>query len=166
MRRADVMRVIKGNIWDYHKNDTTLRPSNPYYSGCAVVVTTNGEIRKDGKAVMGAGIALQAAQRFPYLSLSLAEGLRAHGNVVHYFPSYNIITFPTKYDWRMPSDLSLIERSAVQLASFLLMEDYAYLRVIMTKPGCGHGKLSWPQVEPILTRHLFYLGERVRIIEP
>jgi hypothetical protein len=157
------MQLIKGNIWDYHRYGPT---DKPFSEACAVVVTTNDVIKKDGRAVMGAGIALQAAQRFPDLPLLLADGLKKYGNQLLYYPNWNLFTFPTKYDWKMPSDLALIERSAIQLASFLLQEDYAYLRVIMTKPGCGHGKLSWAQVEPILNRHLFYLGERVRVIEP
>lgn len=157
------MKVIKGNIWDYHKQGPT---DQPYTEACAVAVTTNGMIRKDGRAVMGAGIALQAAQRFPNLPLALADGLKKHGNVILYYPEWNLFTFPTKYDWKMPSDIALIEQSAIHLSAFLSLPEYAYLRVIMTKPGCGHGKLSWSQVEPILARHLSFLGARVRIIEP
>jgi hypothetical protein len=157
------MISTKGNIWDYHRYGPT---DKPFSNACAVVITTNGMIRNNGHAVMGAGIALQAAQRFPDLPLLLANGLKKHGNVVLYYPNWNLFTFPTKYDWKMPSDLSLIERSCVSLAELLKRPDYAYLRVIMTKPGCGHGKLSWMQVEPILDQHLSCFGKRILVIEP
>lgn len=157
------MIIIKGNIWDYHRYGQADKPFN---DACAVVVTTNGMIRNDGKAVMGAGIALQAAQRFLELPLLLADALRKYGNQTFYYPNRNLFTFPTKYDWKMPSDLSLIEKSAIQLAEMLTRGPYSHLRVILPKPGCGHGKLSWAQVEPILDKHLSYFGEHVRVIEP
>jgi hypothetical protein len=157
------MIMIKGNIWDHHRGGPT---DKPFSDACAVVVTTNGIIRKDGRAVMGAGIALQAAQRFKDLPNLLANALRNYGNILFYYPNWNLFTFPTKHDFKMPSDLALIERSTIQLASVLVDEKYKYLRVIMTKPGCGYGKLSWNQVEPILDKHLSYFGERIRVIEP
>ena len=48
------MKEIVGDIWDYCGK-----------TGYMIGITTNGEIRKDGKAVMGKVIALQAKERFP-----------------------------------------------------------------------------------------------------
>ena len=86
-----------------------------------VCVTTNGIIRKDGTAVMGAGIAKTANQRFN-LATKLAEHLKKNGNTVCDLGEYtfktsrfHIVSFPTKQDWKDKSPLWLIERSAKQL---------------------------------------------------
>lgn len=49
----------------------------------AVGITTNGAVDRLGRAVMGRGCALQAAQRRPALPVVLGAALRARGNHVH-----------------------------------------------------------------------------------
>lgn len=58
------MRERVGNIWDYVGNPKT-----------AIVVTTNGCIDKKGEAVMGAGIARQAKERYPMTARRLGNFL-------------------------------------------------------------------------------------------
>ena len=46
------MREISGNVWDYQKN-------------AIVAVTTNGQVTKSGKAVMGRGVPPRRRGFFP-----------------------------------------------------------------------------------------------------
>ena len=62
------MREVVGDIWDYHAK------------GHWVGITTNAVTKENGEAVMGRGIALQAAQRFPLLARQLGAKLRHDGN--------------------------------------------------------------------------------------
>ena len=64
----------KGNIWEHHA------------AGGWVAIPTNGCVRRDGSAVMGAGVALQAARKFPGLAAELGQRIRAHGNIPFAFP--------------------------------------------------------------------------------
>lgn len=119
----------------------------------AICVTTNGIIRKDGTAVMGAGIALQAKQRFPGIEITIAKHLKANGNIpgiIHLNPC--IVSFPTKHDWRNDSDIILIEQSAYLLRQMIVTQNWS--KIAITKPGCANGKLQWSQVEPILDCHI------------
>jgi len=63
------------------------------------VITTNGNIKNNGEAVMGKGIALQAKERYPGLPSLLANHIKKCGNVISISPDYKIITFPTKNNW-------------------------------------------------------------------
>ena len=141
------MKLIRGNIWDS--------------KALAICVTTNGNVRSDGRAVMGRGIALQAAQRYPQLPFDLAERLNRFGNKVHSFYAYpSIITFPTKNDWRNPSDLGLIALSATQLVE--LRKDHDG-RVALPFPGCANGGLDIDTVlaiiDPILSDDKFEIWD-------
>ena len=112
------------------------------------VVTTNGQVRSDGLAVMGRGSALQAAQRFPELPRLLARRLNQHGNHVYLFPEFRLATLPTKDDWRNPSDPALIVRSLQRLIRLVDREQFH--TVAMPRPGCGNGGLTWAEVRPIV----------------
>jgi len=58
------MQEINGNIWEQ------------YDLGRWIVITTNGEVRKDGACVMGRGIAKQAADKFPDLPYTLGSTIK------------------------------------------------------------------------------------------
>jgi hypothetical protein len=100
------------------------------------VIPTNGVFvtRRGGTtlAVMGAGVARQARDRYPGLVRSFGKLLKTHGNRVHVvdlggkWDDYSkfLITFPTKHHWRDPSDLRLIETSAEQLVA--VVEAYGH----------------------------------------
>lgn len=124
----------------------------------ARVIPVNANVNSKGLAVMGKGLAKEAATRFPDLPSELGLAYRVHGIGVYLF-SYenneNIITFPTKYDWRYGSDVNLIAKSCVQMRD--LADRHRLTRIVMPKVGCGLGLLNWLDVEPILDR---YLDER------
>ncbi len=64
----------------------------------AICLTTNGFVRKDGKAVMGRGVAAQAVVRWPVLPYILGHKIRhGAGNVVQLLTEDNhrgVITLP------------------------------------------------------------------------
>lgn len=140
------MRILKSNV-------DIFRMPNSINS--AVCVTTNGMVKRDGHAVMGAGIAKQADKMFN-LSTDLGEKLRKNGNHVFYMGTitayakfYSLFTFPTKHDWRNNSDLLLIAQSAKELVAYCnrLNIHTCYLPPV----GCGLGGLDWnTQVQPVL----------------
>ena len=56
----------------------------------AVVVTTNGVIRKNGDAVLGKGQALEAKKLVPGLEHQLGEYLRRYGNRAFYMGVHRV----------------------------------------------------------------------------
>ena len=129
------MIEAQGNMWDYPADYR--------------VITTNGFVKANGECVMGRGCAKEAKTRFPKLAKELGTKIRDEGNKLFYFPSYSLLTFPVKHNWWEKADLRLIKGSAVALAAWLESEpDYAV--VVLPRPGCGNGQLSWDEVKPIL----------------
>ena len=132
------MREITGNIWD-QKTD------GPFW----VVIPCNGFWRKDGSAVMGAGVAKEAAELYPGLSSHFGNLLQRYGNKVLSLGQWGkegkfLISFPSKQHWREPSDLRLIERSCAQLYELWQRAENPYLvTVFIPHVGCGNGGLSW-----------------------
>ncbi len=115
-------------------------------------ITTNGALRFNGHAIMGAGIAQQARSRYPELESELGKFIKAHGNHV-YLLSHGFMLFPTKVHWNLNSDLDLIMRSARELVELTNTLPDAK-RVLMTRPGCGMGRLSWQVVKVAIERIL------------
>lgn len=144
------MKEIAGNIWDYYKQ------------GHWVVITTNGTVRKDGRAVMGRGVALQAAERFPGLTEKLGQHIQKYGNVLSFSPLDHIITFPVKKEWYEKASLSLIEQSARDLWDWLNQANGLPDEVYLVRPGCGNGGLAWNDVKPILKK---WLDDRFIVVE-
>lgn len=127
-----------------------------------VCITTNCTLRKDGRLVMGGGIALEAAQRFPWLPLALGEDVKRNGANVVTHTIGRTIAFPVKYDVAHPADLELIEMSTARLAYMVLKHRVFFPslpeRILIPRPGCGLGNRTWEEVRPILERHL--VGDR------
>lgn len=117
-----------------------------------VVVTTNTVIRNDGRAVMGAGIAKEAAKRFPDLPFSLANHIRRWQDRVYIY-QFPVICLPTKRNWRNPSRLDWIEKGCHDLKEVCrIIESVGDNRPVLVPPlGCGHGGLNWErQVRPVV----------------
>lgn len=135
------MQIINGDIWDFHKQ------------GYWIVIPTNIVCKQNGEAVMGAGLALEAKQRFPLLPTLLGEKIREKDtlDVVFFFNNEKIVTLPTKYHWREKSNLPLMEQGIIDLAYSKVHASPIYLPQL----GCGNGNLDWEtQVEPIMEKHL------------
>ncbi len=131
------MKIVEKDIWEAHAE------------GCTIVVPTNGSVNRLGHAVMGRGVARQAAGRFLMLARELGNRLVVEGNRVYHFRGYRLFTFPVKRVWHEMAQYDLVRRSSEQLLSFLgEMPDL--VPVYMPKVGCGNGRLRWESVEPIL----------------
>ena len=141
------MTEVKGDIWTFHE------------WGQPIVVPTNGSVNARGECVMGRGVALQAARKFPSLPRDLGARIQLTDDLrVLRFIQLNLFAFPVKFNWREAADLKLIERSACQLA--MILDDLAENRanapqtVYLPRVGCGNGRLLWKNVKPVLVRHL------------
>jgi len=139
------MLEIEGDIWEHSDAD-------------AVVITTNGALTPDGRAIFGRGVARQAAHRFPELAEKLGRLLKDQGN--HVFDLGNgIVTFPVEETpWSLP-DLRIITRSAQELRA--LADCSGWQRIIVPRPGCGGGGLAWKDVQPLLAP---WFDERFTVI--
>jgi len=144
------MRECLGDLWEQHE------------AGEWVCITTNGIIKSDGTAVMGAGVARQAADRFPDLPSKLAEYLQIHGNRVFMFPKYRVITFPTKHHWKDKSSIDLIKKSCRELMELLNTYPQHIPAVWLPRPGCKHGGLQWEEVKSAISP---LLDSRVIVID-
>jgi O-acetyl-ADP-ribose deacetylase (regulator of RNase III) len=134
----------------------------------ALVNTVNTE------GVMGKGVALQFAKKFPDMLAAYKEACKT-GEVVpgrmHVFqrgemfqPRY-IINFPTKRHWRSPSRIEDIEaglRALVQEIQRLHIHSIA-----LPPLGCGNGGLDWNEVLPKIKNALSELHDvRVLVFPP
>ncbi len=144
------MQERRGDLWAYVEQ------------GKWVTITTNGEITRSGLAVMGWGVAKEAARRFPGLRVALANQLRVYGNHVHIFPNERMLTFPVKESWREAASWELIQRSAGELVE-MVDKWVSITEVYLVRPGCGAGRLEWRQVKPLLAP---VLDDRFIVVEP
>jgi hypothetical protein len=92
-------------------------------------------------------VAKQAALRIPGLSETLGRLLSDQGNHVFYL-GHGIVSFPVEETpWSLP-DLRIIARSAQELR--VLVDRSGWQQVIVPRPGCGGGGLTWKEVQPLL----------------
>jgi hypothetical protein len=134
------MKEIDGNLWGLLNRD----------SKSSIVITTNGVIKKNGCAVMGAGLALSASIRFPQLPYELGKRLRQTGNKVYYFSEYRLYTLPTKRHFKDKSELEFVLDGCRQLKELSPPEQIVYL----PKIGCGLGQLEWNNIKLFISEIL------------
>ena len=117
----------------------------------AVCVTTNGIVKTNGEAVMGAGIAKEANIRYNVAAV-LGSKLTTRGNhcyVLGEFDHKNLVSFPTKHDWRADSSLELIEQSCRELVE--LADNNHWRVILLPMVGFGCGKLDFNTVKNMLS---------------
>lgn len=147
----------------------------------AFCITTNGFIKKDGTCVMGRGCAKQAATYWPQLPKTLGQNINDYGNVVLaallLSDGRHLLSFPVKPvsvvfngnncvkhmmnkfnigdvvpGWAALADVELIKTSAMQLLN--ITNSYSWNKVVLPRPGCGAGELSWTAVKHALDKIL------------
>jgi hypothetical protein len=138
-------------------------------------ITTNGYVKSDGSAVMGRGCAQQARDRFPGVDAYLGMLLEERGNHVHALMvaphralpvepipgTWDLVAFPVKHNWYETADIDLIGRSCGELMA-LADQNPSWHRILLPRPGCGNGQLSWERVRPRITD---LLDDRVIVID-
>lgn len=128
------MQELTGDLWSYLGRGI-------------IAITTNGSVTRDGRAILGQGVAKQAGERFLHLAVELGEAIRAGGNHVHEL-QHGLVSFPVEDSpWSLP-DLRLIGRSAQELRELADLREWPL--VMVPRPGCGGGGLSWHDVAPLL----------------
>jgi len=130
------MKEVYGDLWAYEDR-----------KGFYILITTNGFIKNNGEGVMGAGVARQAAEKYPELPRLLGQSLIRRGNVVSRLTD-QIFSFPVKHEWFRDADLKLIKKSVAELnrrASGNPKRKY-----VLPRPGCGSGNLTWTKVRPLM----------------
>lgn len=136
----------------------------------AICITTNGQYCADGRAAMGGGCARIAADRWPETSFRLGTCLKNFGTNVPFVigalderanylePKMKMIrerkykclifSFPTIDDLMDGAKLDLIRNSAQELK--ILVDRFELRGIVLGRPGCGIGALSYKDVKPIL----------------
>lgn len=143
----------------YHDGNIYLLPES---GQDACIVTTNGIVKRNGLAVMGAGTAKYCRDTFHGVDRILGEKLKG-GNHCYLLDNYEIpgrasgtfalYSFPTKHDWRDDSDIDLIRQSCQEMVR-LVYED-SIQTVYMPCPGCACGRLDYYRdVRPVLMEEL------------
>ena len=140
----------KGDLWDISYND--------YWR----VIPTNGSVNKQGLAVMGQGVALQATSRYPHLQKDLGDHLRKSGLQVLLYSDRGLVIFPVKFAWYERASMTLIEKSCGELVNYLLS---SRMKVVMPRVGCGNGGLAWNAVRPILKRNFGGISNEIVVLD-
>lgn len=129
------MQTVSDNIWDLHA------------AGYAVVIPTNTCFRGTGTAVMDAGLAKQAADRFPALPATYGKWLRGPHPEVPFAAPNRLFCLPTKRDWREVAQMDLIESGMDWLC-----QHYGEERVALPLLGAGLGQLDPDTILAYLSR--------------
>lgn len=126
--------------------------------------------------VMGAGVALQFKLRYPEMFHDYVH--RCRGGFVRPGQPYVwkaeeslfgsdsriVINFPTKDDWRNPSEYSYIESGLRWLRGYLLQSPG--LSIAIPALGCGYGGLDWKVVEGMILSALGDLEKEILLFAP
>ena len=124
--------------------------------------------------IMGKGIALQFKQQFPnnfraYVkgckdgTVQIGQLLVVEDNSLLYGKK-TIINFPTKTDWRKPSDYSYIEKGLQALVA--IIQDRQIKSIAIPPLGAGNGGLDWYKVKNLMETYLAEVDCTISICEP
>ena len=132
--------IFDQDIWDVYD-------ARKYW----IVITTNIGWKRNGENVMGAGIAKQAANRFPWLPEQYGMICKEHKEEtgVVFFEDVRLILLPTKrlnisqphLSWMNKSDPEFIRKNLLELKS-IINEDSKIKKVLMVLPGAKNGGLT------------------------
>ena len=149
------MILERGNMWDvFGYTDLFLFTSNPI-------------VNKQGLAVMGRGIALETAKRYPQIRKDFANHINSvwipDCGYLGTYDSQAIGYFMVKKHWAANADLAIIDSSITDL--LMLIEENNERgwkkRYDLNFPGIGNGKLSREEVLP----HIEVLPDNVHVWE-
>lgn len=154
-------------------------------------ITTNSIVTKGGLAVMGRGCAKEAAFSWPESREALASQLKLWGNYPHAlgiigrenmvwnYGDYRLSelmalaqtdlggtilwSYPVKHHWKDKAELSIIERSAIRMKRIFAQPGFENQRVVLVRPGCGNGHLTWEAVRPVIAG---ILDDKFTVVSP
>ncbi len=124
--------------------------------------------------IMGKGIALQFKNAFQNNFKSYSEACKQNEITIGklfitrdenlHTGKKIIINFPTKKDWRKPSEYSYIEAGLNNLVR--VIEEESITSVAIPPLGSGNGGLEWEKVKKIIERKLNHLDIDIYVYEP
>lgn len=155
MNDENYIETYHGNIWDLVPDSST--PT------LAVIPTNIGWRKGSGDAVMGAGLAAQAAKRYPNLAGwygGYCRILRGRAKPVRH-PRYPVIFFPTKplnedqphLSWKNAADETLVRWSFEGLRHIAAHELRLY-RIAVPLVGAGLGGLDPDLIRSLRSQYL------------
>ncbi len=136
------MKIRQGDMWSaYDQVDLFL-------------ITANCVVLPSKKLVMGAGIAKEAAERFPLAPSVFGEAVAkvtkeprdTYGLCL--VPGWKLGLFQTKHHWINGTPLELIQASAQKLAEWCFLNPDK--KVCLNFPGIGYGYADRVLVLPLL----------------
>lgn len=141
----------------------TERKVSVFNAGCDAMVNT-----VNCKGIMGAGLALEFKMRYPELFEQYQYDCKNRkvkiGEIRKYvIDGAIILNFPTKYDWKYPSQLSYVEKG---LDYFLEhYKEWGVSTVAMPPLGCNNGQLDINVVKKAIHDKLADIDMEVVICE-
>lgn len=124
--------------------------------------------------VMGKGIALQFKNQFPENTKQYERACKAGSLeigkllVVRDYSLATgekiIVNFPTKKDWRKPSEYEYIEAGLKDLVR--IIKEWKIKSIAIPPLGAGNGGLDWSRVKALLHAHLASADADIFIYEP
>lgn len=145
------------------------KTGNLFDSGAEALVNTVNTV-----GVMGKGIALQFKNMFPnnfklYSKACKNKALKVGQLLVTEEEALLtgkkiIINFPTKTNWRLPSEYKYIEDGLIELVR--VIKERNIESIAIPPLGSGNGGLEWNRVKLILEKHLSEVDCEVFIYEP
>lgn len=130
----------------------------------ALCVTTNMSVTPSGHAIMGGGVAGEAARRWPELPARYGGwlGSRAADDPVTWalwvrdgdgrYSATALVMLPTKRRVEEGADLGLIEQALQELVHGA--DEAGWNTVYVPRPGSGLGGLAWEDVRPLCQAYL------------
>jgi len=115
--------------------------------------------------VMGAGIALEFALRYPKMfddyKLKCESKQLKVGKVDYYQDEILIVNFPTKWHFKYPSQIEWIEQGLIDFKN--TYKNYNFKSIAFPRLGCANGGLHWEMVKPLMEKYLSDLDVEVII---
>lgn len=147
----------------------TYKEGNIFESDAEALVNTVNTV-----GVMGKGIALQFKKNYSSNYKAYADACR-NGEIkvgkMFVFRDSNlstgerlIINFPTKTDWRKPSEYVYVEEGVKDLVR--VIHQYNIKSLALPPLGAGNGGLKWEKVKGIINKYLSDLPVDIFVYEP
>jgi len=124
--------------------------------------------------IMGKGIALQFKNHFPsnykrYAQACKEQRVKVGSLLILEDTSLlggkkKIINFPTKTDWRKPSEYSYIENGLIELSKYI--RENSIKSIAIPPLGTGNGGLDWNKVKALIDKYLSDLECDIQIYLP
>lgn len=132
-----------------------------FNAGAKCIVNTINTV-----GVMGAGLALEFALRYPEMlsdyQKKCSEKQLVVGKVDYFnYGDITILNFPTKWHFKYPSKIEWIDKGLQDFVATYRQKGIT--SIAFPRLGCSNGGLSWQQVQPLMEKYLGSLDIDVKI---